>query len=67
LEINEKLAYSAWIEKLAAPPGFEPEISASKADVLPLHYGATKEGRLIDMAAQLILKSQHRAVKAAEY
>ena len=27
--------------KLAAPPGFEPEISAPKADVLPLHHGAT--------------------------
>ncbi len=30
--------------KVAAPPGFEPEISASKADVLPLHYGASTEG-----------------------
>ena len=25
---------------VATPPGFEPGISAPKADVLPLHYGA---------------------------
>ena len=27
---------------VAAPPGFEPGLSAPKADVLPLHHGATK-------------------------
>jgi hypothetical protein len=37
--------YRSGEKKLAALPGFEPEISASKAGVLPLHYRAAIRGR----------------------
>gem|GEM_PF-5410075 len=33
---------------MAALPGFEPEISASKAGVLPLHYRATMRGMSLE-------------------
>ena len=49
---------------MAAPPGFEPEISASKADVLPLHYGAIYKKCNLEKTSVSILKSGHKAVKA---
>ena len=38
---QEEMLMQVVISHLATPPGFEPGTSAPKADVLPLHHGAT--------------------------
>ena len=39
---------------LAAPPGFEPGLSAPKADVLPLHHGAIPSDSIVRRRAAIV-------------
>ena len=45
-------------QDMAAPHGFEPWISAPKADVLPLHHGATWHGQLRERERRPIVYSR---------
>ena len=45
-ELRRQVSWSV-VANVAAPPGFEPGLTAPKADVLPLHHGALRAGVVI--------------------
>ena len=45
-ELRRQVSWSVAVN-VAAPPGFEPGLTAPKADVLPLHHGASGAGVVI--------------------
>ena len=45
-ELRRQVSWTV-VANVAAPPGFEPGLTAPKADVLPLHHGASGAGVVI--------------------